>query len=335
MKAAILGAMPGINHIQRVVISDPGKPAYGEIRVRIASNSLNFHDFNVAVGVLPAAAGRILLSDGAGVVEEVGEGVTEFAPGDNVVSLFFPDWREGEATVANFSRTPGDGIDGYAVSRVVRPAGWFTHMPKGWTHSEAATLPTAGLTAWRALVVNGKIKAGDDVLILGTGGVSIFALQFALMAGARVWATTSSDEKAQWLLKKGVAGVVNYRTEPEWGKKIFDMTGGRGVDHVIEIGGPGTLSQSIAAARIGGHISLIGVFTGVTGDVSTGDIIAKQLKIKGVAVGNRAHQCDMIKALNATNIRPVIDCIFPFEEITAAFEHQIGNRHIGKICLEL
>lgn len=335
MKAALLGSIPGINNINLTDIKDPGKPASGEIRVKIFSNSLNFHDFNVASGILPAAAGRLLMSDGAGVVEEVGAGVTDFVPGDYVISLFFPDWSDGEASSAGFSRTPGDGLDGYATSYVVRPATWFTRAPEGWSHSESSTLPTAGLTAWRALIVNGKIKAGDDVLILGTGGVSIFALQIAQMAGARIWATTSSDEKAEWLLKQGVSGVVNYRREPAWGKKILELTGGRGVDHVVEIGGPGTLPQSITASRIGGHITLIGVFTGIAGDVPTGAIMGKQLTVKGVTVGSRIHQLDMIRAFNTNNLRPVIDKTFPLEGIASAFEHQAGGHHIGKICLDI
>lgn len=335
MKAALRGQTPGLNNIELAELNDPGKPSHGEIRVRILSNSLNFHDYNVATGILPSVPGRLLMTDGAGVVEEIGEGVTEFAVGDNVVSLFFPNWVKAECPQADFSNTPGDGLDGYATQYVVRPEGWFTHAPKGWTHHEAATLPTAGLTAWRALVVEGKIKAGDDVLILGTGGVSIFALQFALKMGARVWATTSSDEKAEWLLAQGVSGVVNYRKEEHWGKKIFEMTGKRGVDHVVEVGGPGTLAQSIAASRIGGHITLIGVFTGIVGDVPTGAIMAKQLTIKGVTVGSRVQQQDMIRALEITNIRPIIDKTFPLEDIKSAFEYQINGKHIGKICLEV
>lgn len=335
MKAALRGQTPGLDQIELADINDPGKPGHGEIRVRILSNSLNFHDYNVAIGVLPAESGRLLMADGAGVVEEIGEGVTEFAVGDHVVSLFFPNWVKAECPQADFSYTPGDGIDGYATSYVVRPENWFTYAPKGWTHHEAATLPTAGLTAWRALVVEGKIKAGDDVLILGTGGVSIFALQFALKMGARVWATTSSNEKAKWLLEQGVAGVVNYREEENWGEKIFEMTGNRGVDHVVEIGGPGTLAQSIAASRIGGHITLIGVFTGISGDVPTAAIMAKQLTIKGVTVGNRSEQQDMIRALEATDIHPMIDKVFPLEEIQAAFEYQRDGKHMGKICLDV
>lgn len=335
MKAALLGATTGIKNIALSNVQDPGKPARGEVRVRIFSNSLNFHDYNVASGVLPAVPGRILMSDGAGVVEDVGEGVTDFVTGDSVVSLFFPDWGDGEATQSGFSRTPGDGIDGYAATHVVRPASWFTRAPKGWSYAESSTLPTAGLTAWRSLFENGKIKAGDDVLILGTGGVSIFALQFARMAGARVWATTSSDDKAEWLLQQGVAGVVNYRQEPEWGKKILAMTDGRGVDHIVEVGGPGTLPQSITAARIGGNINLIGVFTGIAGDVPTAAIMGKQLVVRGVTVGSRAHQISMIRALNTTGLRPVIDKSFKLDQITAAFEYQASGHHIGKICLEL
>lgn len=335
MKAALLGHMPGIDQIQLTDIADPGKPGSGEIRVRIHSNSLNFHDYNVAAGILPSVAGRLLMSDGAGVVEEIGEGVTGFTAGDHVVSVFFPDWEQGDCPAIGFSRTPGDGLDGYATSYAVRPANWFMRAPNGWDHAEAATLPTAGLTAWRALVVNGNIKAGDDVLILGTGGVSVFALQFARMAGARVWATTSSDEKAEWLIRQGVSGVVNYRREPEWGKKILGMTGGRGVDHVVEIGGPGTLAQSITAAKIGGHISLIGVFTGIAGQVPTGAIMGKQLTVKGITVGSRSHQLDMTRAFNTSGIRPVIDSRMPLEDIQVAFEHQLHGKHIGKICLDI
>jgi NADPH:quinone reductase-like Zn-dependent oxidoreductase len=169
----------GLDNIQYVDMDDAKEPAPGEITVRVHASSLNFHDFGVVMGAMGAPDGRIPMSDGAGVVEAVGEGVSEFKEGDHVVSCFFPDWQDGEVTIGDFSRTPGDGIDGYACERVTRPATWFTHSPEGYSHVEAATLTTAGLTAWRALVVNGNLKAGETVLVLGTGGVSIFALQLA------------------------------------------------------------------------------------------------------------------------------------------------------------
>jgi len=199
MQALQLARPGGLERLHVVDIDGPRALAAGDILVRIHASSLNFHDFAVVSGRIPTQDGRIPLSDGAGVVEAVGEGVEEFAVGNHVVSCFFPSWQDGPAAIADFSTTPGDGVDGYARERVVRPASWFTHAPKGYTHAEAATLTTAGLTAWRALVVDGGVKAGDSVLVLGTGGVSIFALQLAKAMGATVLATSSSDQKLERL----------------------------------------------------------------------------------------------------------------------------------------
>ncbi|MEC9481835.1 MAG: NAD(P)-dependent alcohol dehydrogenase, partial [Halomonas sp.] len=233
-----------------------------------------------------------------------------------------------------FKTTPGDGIDGYAREQVVSPATWFTHAPKGYSHAEAATLTTAGLTAWRALVVDGQLKAGDTVLALGTGGVSIFALQIARMMGARVIATSSSDEKIERLKELGAEHTLNYQREPAWGKRIKELTDGRGVDHVIEVGGPGTLPQSIEAVRIGGHISLIGVLTGRGGEIPTAKLMAKQARLQGLIVGSRTHQQEMIRGLEVGGLRPVIDRSFALDEIADAFRHEESGKHFGKICLE-
>ncbi len=254
MQAIQLRAPGGLDHLDVVDLAAPGEPGPGEIKVRLHASSLNFHDYAVVAGMIPAADGRIPMSDGAGVVEAVGEGVEEFAVGDAVVSTFFPDWLEGPARVGDFATTPGDGVDGYAREQVVRPANWFTHQPKGYSHAESATLTTAGLTAWRSLVVDGGLKAGDSVLVLGTGGVSIFALQFAKLMGARVIATSSSDAKLERLRELGAEHTINYRDTPEWGKRVLELTHGEGVDHVVEVGGPGTLPQSIDAVKIGGLI---------------------------------------------------------------------------------
>ena len=334
MKAATLGSPAGLDAIRIDDQPEPGEPGPGEIRVRLHANSLNFHDYAVATGGLPAQPGRVLMSDGAGVVEKIGAGVTEFAPGDHVVSTFFPNWLDGRPEIGDFAETPGDGIDGYAREMATAPATAFTHAPRGWSHAEASTLTCAGLTAWRALIGDGALKSGDVVLTMGTGGVSVFALQFAKAAGATVIATTSSDEKAERLKALGADHVINYSSQPGWGAAAADWTGGRGVDHVVEIGGPGTLAQSIEAARIGGHISLIGIFTGLSGEVPTFALMAKQIRLQGLIVGSRRQQQEMIRAVEATGMRPVIDCSFGLERVADAFRHQESGRHFGKICLE-
>jgi NADPH:quinone reductase-like Zn-dependent oxidoreductase len=333
MKAIKLSRPGGLDRIQSVEIDEPRAPGPGEIRVRLHANSLNFHDYGVATGAIPTANGRILLSDGAGVVEAIGEGVTEFANGDHAVSCFFPYWEHGTAPQGNFSHVPGDGLDGYAREAIVTPARWFTHAPKGWSHAEAATLPCAALTAWRALVVEGGLKAGDSVLILGTGGVAIFALQMAKAAGATAIVTSSSDTKLERARAMGADFTVNYKTDSDWGNTVRQWTGKRGVDHVLEIGGPGTLAQSIAAARIGGHISLIGILTGLKGEVPTIALMAKQIKLQGIIVGSRQHQLDMIRGLVATGIRPVIDKTFALAELADAFRYEEQAGHFGKICV--
>ena len=241
MKQIVLKRPAGLEQLALVDAADPGVPGPGEIRVRLHANALNFHDYAVVAGFIPTAEGRIPMADGAGTVEAVGAGAEEFRVGDAVVSTFFPQWLDGPARIDNFSTTPGDGIDGYAREAVVRPATWFTQAPRGWSHAEAATLTTAAVTAWRALVVEGGLKAGDTVLTLGTGGVSIFALQFARLMGARVIATSSSDAKLERLTALGTEHVINYKSEPAWGQRVREFTGGRGVDYVIEVGGPATL----------------------------------------------------------------------------------------------
>ncbi|ANE74392.1 zinc-dependent alcohol dehydrogenase family protein [Dickeya solani] len=334
MKAIQVRAPGGLDRLELINLPDPGAPGAGQIRVRIHASSLNYHDLGVATGHMPTADGRILMSDGAGVVEAIGAGVSEFSVGDHVVSTFFPTWLNGDPLTADFSGVPGDGIDGYAAEVVVRAAEAFTLAPKGYSHVEAATLTTAGVTAWRALAVNGAIKAGDTVLVLGTGGVSIFAVQLAKAAGATVIATSSSDEKLSRVSALGADHLINYRDETQWGQKVLDITAGRGVDHVIEVGGPGTLAQSITACRVGGHIALIGVLTGAAGPVPTATLVVRQQRLQGLIVGSRTHQQDFVRALENTGIRPVIDNVFPLENIAEAFRLQQAGGHFGKICLE-
>lgn len=310
-------------------------PGPGEITVRLRANSLNYHDFAVVSGMWGPTEDRIPMADGAGEVVAVGDGVTEFSVGDNVVSTFFPDWLSGEPMVEGFATVPGDGIDGYAREMVTARATSFTLAPKGYSHAEAATLTTAGLTAWRALMCDGGLKPGDSVLVQGTGGVSIFALQFAKMAGATVIATSSSDAKLERLKAMGADHLINYRSTPNWGETVRQLTDNRGVDHVIEVGGPATLEQSMIAARIGGHIAVIGILTGVTGELPVVSALVRQLRLQGLIVGSRSQQQDMIRAIDANGIRPVIDRHFPLEEIAEAFRYQETNQHFGKICLDI
>jgi len=286
-----------------LVIEDRPDPVAGpgEVLVRIRASSLNYHDFVVVMGGIPTDDGRIPMSDGAGDVVSVGKGVTRFKPGDRVLSTFFPDWFYGGPQAAGFFSVPGDGVDGFAAELVAMPAEAFTHMPADY---------------W-------------------TGGVSIFALQFAKAAGARVIATSSSDAKLETLKSLGADHVINYKDTPEWGKKAFELTGGRGVDEVVEIGGPGTMAQSIAACRVGGHISLIGVLTGVSGEVPTAALFSKNITVSGITVGSREHQEAMIAAIDANGIKPVLDKDFPLSEIAAAFAHQASQQHFGKITLSI
>jgi NADPH:quinone reductase-like Zn-dependent oxidoreductase len=228
----------------------------------------------------------------------------------------------------------GEGVDGCAREFAVMPATAFTHAPKGYSHAEAATLTCAGVTAWRALVVNGRIKAGDVVLVLGTGGVSIIALQLAKAMGATVIATSASDEKLERAKSLGADYVINYKSVANWGVNAFELAGG-GVDHVVEVGGPGTLSQSIEAVRVGGHIAVIGVLTGLQGTVSTVMLMAKQIKLQGVHVGSKRDQQDLVRAVEKHLIRPAIDRSFPLEALGDAFRYQESGTHFGKIGIDI
>lgn len=314
---------------------EPGPPAPGEVKVRIRASSLNFHDLGVVSGRHTAADGRVPMSDGACDVVAVGEGVKGFKPGDRVISTFFPLWQDGPPSAETMRDVPGDHTDGFARQWANLPASALTPAPKAWSHVEAATLPCAAVTAWRALRVDYQVKPGDWVLVQGSGGVSVFALQLATAMGARVIATSSSDEKLERLAALGAEVTINYRRTPDWASRALETTGGRGVDLVVEVGGPGTLDRSVAATRVGGQVSLIGVLTGSAGRVATGQIMYRQLAIRGLTVGSVANQRDMVDFLEGTDIRPVIDSRFPLEDLSVAFEHQRRGRHFGKICIEI
>lgn len=336
MKAIQTVHPTGLDTLRYADIPDAKPPGPGEISVRLRASSLNYHDYMVVLGAIPTPEGRIPMSDGAGEVTAVGEGVREFAVGDLVVSTFFPAWLDGvDAPDGGFSGVPGDGADGYAREAITTAATSFTHAPKGWSAAEAATVTCAGVTAWRALVADGQLKGGETVLVQGTGGVSIYGLQIAKAYGCTVIATSSSDAKLERLKALGADHLINYKSEPAWGAAAAKLTGGRGVDHILEIGGSGTLPESINATRNGGHIALIGVLAGYAGPVPTVAIMGKQLKVQGLTVGSRRHQLDLIRAIDVAGYRPVLDKHFPLANLADAFRHQASNTHFGKIVVDI
>jgi NADPH:quinone reductase-like Zn-dependent oxidoreductase len=335
MRAITLSQPASLDQLKQVEWPDAPPPRSGEITVRLRASSLNFHDLAVVTGKLPTTDGRIPLSDGAGDIVAIGADVTGLAIGDLVVSLFFPKWLDGDPETGALSQVPGDGIHGYARELVTVPHSWFTKAPIGYSAAQAATLTCAGLTAWRALVVNGKLKAGQSVLVMGSGGVSVFALQFAKVFGAHVIATSSNDAKLEHLKALGADEVINYRSDPKWGKKALELTDGNGVDQIVEVGGAGTLGQSIIAAKNGGHIALVGVLAGYGGPINTAQIMGKQIRLQGLTVGSRAHQLNMTNAIDANNIVPVIDRHFPLEALSDAFRFQESGGHFGKIVIDI
>jgi NADPH:quinone reductase-like Zn-dependent oxidoreductase len=295
--------------------------------------SLNYRD--LATVESPMIKGRlplVPLSDGCGLVSAIGPGVTRVAVGDRVAPLFFQGWLGGEPTGPALATALAGGIDGVARDQVVLSENGVSKVPAALSDEEAACLPCAALTAWRALV-EGGLKPGDVVLAQGTGGVSIFALQFAKAAGATVIITSSSDEKLERARALGADHTINYKTDPEWAKAARKLTGGRGVDHVVEVGGAGTFQQSIQAIRIGGHIAVIGVLSGMVKDLNVAAMFGANARIHGITVGSREQFEAMCRAIEANAIRPVIDKRFPLEDAQSAFRAMKAGEHFGKIVL--
>lgn len=311
---------------------DVPEPKAGEVLVRWKASSLNFHDFLVANGSIPVPEGRVPMSDGAGLVAAVGEGVTQWQAGDEVMSLFFPNWTSGEPNKSTTSAISGETVDGFAQEYSCVGQNAITRIPKDYTFAEAATLPCAALTAWRALVPVGNIKAGDKVVIQGSGGMSIFGLQLAKAAGAFVIATTSSDAKAVRMKELGADEVLNYKEDEQWGRTIAKATGG--VDHILDVGGPATLEQAVEAVGFGGQITLIGILGGRKGQFVLPKLFFKHASMNGIAVGSRSMQEDMVKAIEVADFKPVIDSGYDLTDLKSAFEHQASGKHFGKIVLE-
>jgi NADPH:quinone reductase-like Zn-dependent oxidoreductase len=311
-------------------------PGHGEVVVKVRAASVNYRDLLVVKGLynprLPLP--RIPFSDGAGEVIAVGSGVSRVKEGDRVAGIFMQKWLSGELTEAGVKSALGGEIDGMLAEYAVLPEEGVVHLPDHLSYEEAATLPCAAVTAWHAVIETG-VKPGDTVLVLGTGGVSVFALQFARLAGAQVIATSGSDAKIDKAIQLGAAQGINYKAVPDWGGRVRELTDGKGVDLVVEVGGAGTLPQSIKAVRIGGRISLIGVLTGNTGEVNPLPLVMKKVRLQGILVGSREMFESMNRAISKTRLSPVIDRVFPFEEVGEALRTMERGAHFGKICIRI
>ena len=334
MKAFEIQNKFGLDSLTLTERPDP-KPSYGQVLIKLRSLSLNYRDLMVVKGLynpkLPLPL--IPFSDGVGEVVAVGEGVTRVNIGDRVAGIFFQKWLAGELTAEKAESALGGAIEGMLAEYVVLHEDGVVRVPEHLTDEEAASLPCAAVTAWNALFTSGGLKAGDIVLIQGTGGVSIFALQFALLAGARVIATSSSDEKLERVLQLGASDGINYKQTPDWSKKVRELTAGDGVDYVVEVGGAGTLTESLRAVRYGGQISLIGVLTGGSAEINTASILMKNVKVQGIYVGSREMFEAMNSAIALHKLHPVCDRVFDFHQAPQALKYMETGSHFGKICI--
>ena len=327
------GSLDGLAHVD---LPDP-VPGPGQIVVRVHAAALNYRDLMIVLGHHGGTTppDRIPMSDGAGEVVGVGEGVSRVKVGDRVAGLFFQTWLDGGIRAAHHASALGGAQDGMLAEYVTLSAEGIVKLPDWMTYEEGASLPCAAVTAWNGLVEQGHLTAGETVLLQGTGGVSMFALQIAKAHGARVILTSSSDEKLQRAKALGADEVVNYRTTPGWDKAVWALTGKQGVDHVVEVGGPGTLAKSLQAARHGGHIAQIGVLSDVEAKVSPMPILGKSLHVSGIYVGSRAMFERLLLALTVGQIHPIIDRVFPFAEAQAAYAYLQSGAHFGKVVIRV
>lgn len=312
-------------------------PGAGQVLMKVHATSLNYRDHAIVSGHYIGGAVRrdtIPLSDGAGEVVEIGDNVNRFNVGDRVIGNFFQGWLDGIPNPASMNAL-GSPADGMLAEYVVLDQEGVVACPAHLSYEEAATLPCAALTAWNALLVSGRIRPGESVLVLGTGGVSVFALQFARMSGARVIVTSSSDAKLARARELGASDIINYVKTPEWDQEVIKLTGGKGVDHVIEVGGAGTLAKSFQSVGFRGQVTLIGVLSGSDGDTDPHPLMLKNASLRGVFVGSRAMFEEMNEAISLNSMRPVIDRVFPFEEVADAFAYQNAGKHFGKVVISV
>ena len=334
MKQIQLSKPGGLENLKLTDTENPS-PKDNEVLLKVHASSLNYHDLMVALGLIPTEDKRVPLSDAAGEILEVGKDVSKWTVGDKVMSMCFPNWVSGPPKYDLLSFI-GDNQDGYATELISIQESAITKIPNNLNFKEAATLPCAGLTAWRALVDEGRLKSGETVLVQGTGGVSVFALQLAKTFGATVIATSSSEEKLEKLKSLGADHLINYKAHPEWGKEVLKITNNEGVDHVVEVGGAGTFSESVRCTKLAGHIALIGVLSGPSvSEIILPRIFLKQIRLSGIAMANQDSQIAMIDYLEKNEIKPEISDSFDLKDLGAAFQHQIDNKHFGKISIDI
>ncbi|MBA4067349.1 MAG: NAD(P)-dependent alcohol dehydrogenase [Isosphaera sp.] len=332
MRALVIQNAFGLDNLAFADRPDPA-PGPGEVLVRVRAASLNYRDLMIAKGQYnpKLKMPRVLGSDAAGEVVAVGDGVTRFAPGDRVAGCFMQDWEAGPVSEAAAKSALGGEIDGVFAELVVLKERGLVPVPDALSFEEAAALPCAAVTAWNALIGSG-CGPGKTVLVQGTGGVSIFALQFAKALGARVLATSGHDDKLARALGLGATAGTNYKTNPDWEKWARQQTDGVGVDIVVEVGGAGTLERSVKAVRFGGHVALIGVLAGA-GTFNPVSVLMRAVRVQGVFVGSRAMFEDMLRLIAGEGLKPVIDRVFPFADLPAAFRHLESGSHFGKVVV--
>ncbi|MGB7037027.1 MAG: NAD(P)-dependent alcohol dehydrogenase [Xanthobacteraceae bacterium] len=326
----------GIESVVQVERPEP-KPGHRQVLVKVKACSLNFRDLGIVRGTyrVPVRENVIPLSDGAGEVVAVGPDVVRVKPGDRVAGNFFQRWPGGEAMPDAHASALGGGIDGMLAEYAVLEEDGVVKIPSHLSLEEGATLPCAGVTAWHAMMEHARLRAGDTVLLQGTGGVSIFGLQFAHAAGIRAIITSSSDEKLARAKKLGAAFGINYKAMPDWDKAALEFTGGVGVDHVIEVGGAATLARSFGAIRVGGKVSMIGGLSGGATELNPGLIFSRRANVQGISVGSTQMFLALNRAVEANAIKPVIDKVFAFADAQAAYKHMASGAHFGKIVISV
>jgi len=326
----------GLEHLALSARPNP-EAAPGRVLLKMRAASLNYRDYLTIRGEYNPSQPLPLIpcSDGVGEVVAVGDGVERVEVGDRVATIFAQRWISGGPTKTGMRSTLGGPLDGTLAEMMSLDAEGVTHIPEHLTDEEGATLPCAAVTAWNALVTHGTVKAGDTVLVVGTGGVAIFAMQFARILGARVIVISSSDEKLQRARSLGAWETINYRDTTDWGRAALKLTDGCGVDLVVEVGGAGTLMQSLVAVRPGGQISLIGVLAGRTSNLDIAPILMKGVRVQGIFVGHRESFETMNRAIADHMLRPAVSRIFPMEETRVALDHMASGSHFGKICIRI
>jgi NADPH:quinone reductase-like Zn-dependent oxidoreductase len=335
MKAYQIGKSYGINSLFTVDIGIPRvKPT--QVLIEMKSVSLNYRDILVVNGVWKPPVGRIPTSDGVGVVLDVGSEVKDLKVGDRVVGLFFPNWVSGKPDHDKLQGSPG-GMhrDGMLQEKMVLEEKEVIKVPSYLSDQEASSLPCAALAAWHALMEHDPIREGETILIQGTGSVSLFTLQFALLQGANPIVISASDEKLERVRNLGVKHTFNYKENLHWEKSVVKLTSGRGVDRIVEVVGGNNLNKSIEMVAMAGTISVVGLLGGFIGEIDTGNIMEKNIRLQGVLVGSREMFVRMNETLESRKLHPVIDCSFPFEEAIEAFNHQEKGNHFGKVCISV